>query len=164
MSLYHYTALDQDGRKVRGALEAETVGSAHEMLERKGLAPLRLAEASRAIPASGSVIRLDRRALADFLHDAGGFHADAGGKRHGIQAAAEIRVGEIEAHRGVANARLARARMTDLDLLDLEDFGPAGAGESDGLRAHAAAFTDARAADFRLGVKPFAASVWSTPS
>jgi type II secretory pathway component PulF len=69
--LYQYTALDQDGRKVRGALQAETARSAHEQLECRGLAPLRLAEARPAAAGARPGMRLGRRELADFLHDAG---------------------------------------------------------------------------------------------
>ena len=47
------------------------------------------------------------------------------GSGAGIEAAAEVGVGEVQADGAVADADLARAGIADLDLLEVQDLGAA---------------------------------------
>jgi type II secretory pathway component PulF len=69
MDLYAYQALDAQGRKVRGTLEAPSRGTAYAQLRRRGLTPTEL----RLGAAGGGAgrARLDRRRLVDFLAELG---------------------------------------------------------------------------------------------
>lgn len=69
---FDYVAMDRSGQRVRGAVDAESLASAHARLQRDGLSPLRLVAAPRREgPAGRARTRLGARDLASFLHDLG---------------------------------------------------------------------------------------------
>jgi hypothetical protein len=71
---------------------------------------------------------------ADLLDHAGCFGAEPARQRHGVEAAADIGLDIVEADRGVAHARLARAGFADGDFFPVQNFGAAGLVETDGMR------------------------------
>ena len=72
------------------------------------------------------VARLDMvYARADGLDHASAFQADPTGQRQWIQTGAMVGIDEIQANRRVAHARLACSGLSDLDIIELQHFGPA---------------------------------------
>ena len=109
------------------------LGKHHEALGRHD-ARLRIG-AERAADVSDPVAHLHvAHARSDFLDDARGLGAEAAWHRwRRIEPAPEIGLDVVEAHRGVADARLARAGLADLHLVPLQDFGAAGLVEANGM-------------------------------
>lgn len=66
---YAYTAIDERGRKVRGAISAASEDGAFLQLKRSGLTPLRLSVTSSGPSGAGPRKGLGDRQTADFLSD-----------------------------------------------------------------------------------------------
>ena len=71
---------------------------------------------------------------SDFLDHAGRLAAQPARQLAGIGAGAIIDVYEIQSDRGVADARLPRPGLADLDLFPDQNFGAAGFVKADGVR------------------------------
>ena len=67
----------------------------------------------------------------DGLDHAGRLVADAAGQRNRVGAAAEVGVGEVQAHRHVAKANFSRPRFTHVEVLKTKYLGPTGFVELD---------------------------------
>ena len=102
---FRYVALDAGGRKVRGAIEADTALSAQDVLDRQGLAALRLERAwtGAGVTRAASGVSLTRRDMASFLYDLGAL------TEAGVDFRSALGVlGQAEDRRS-ATARMARA-------------------------------------------------------
>ena len=71
---------------------------------------------------------------AYFLDHAGRLAAEPARQLRRINAGADVDVDEVQTDRGVADARLARAGLADLDFLPDQNFGTAGLVKTDGVR------------------------------
>ena len=73
-------------------------------------------------------------ARADILDHAGALAAEPTRQLHRVETGAIVDIDEVEADGGVADARLARARLADLDLLPDQNIGGTGFVKADGVR------------------------------
>ena len=96
--------------------------------------PLFRIGAGRAACISHAVSDLDLgHTLADRFHHAGAFATDATGQRQRVQAGTMVGIDEVQADRGVPDLGLAFSRITDFDVVELQNLGSTRFMESDRL-------------------------------
>ena len=114
----------------RTLLKRNRIGQLHEFLGRHHTRFT--ISALRAAGIGDAVAGLDvGDARADRFDYACAFSAEARWQRRRVQASTEINVDEIEAHGVMLDARLARARVTDLHFFPFQYFGATGLVKAD---------------------------------
>ena len=109
-------------RKGRTLAVGDAVGQLHDA--RRVHDALLGVGAGRVADVGDAVVHAQRRdALPDLEHDARGFPADAARQRHRVEPAAVVGIDEVDADRGVADADLALADASRLEVLEAQDLG-----------------------------------------